>query len=122
MDWLWLILGGFLSGALGSLGVGGGGVLIIFLTFFMNVSRENAAGINLLFFIPIAFFSVIIYLKQKRIDIKMALWLAFSGIFGSLLGVYLGGVIKSDIVSKLFGLCLIAVSVKTLFEKEKKDS
>lgn len=121
MDWLWLILGGFLSGALGSLGVGGGGVLIIFLTLFMNVSRENASGINLLFFIPIALFSVIIYLKQKRIDIKMALWLAFSGVFGSLLGVYLSGVIKSDIVSKLFGLCLVIISIKTLFEKEKNE-
>lgn len=121
MDWLWLILGGFISGALGSLGVGGGGVLIIFLTMFMNVSRENAAGINLLFFIPIALFSVIIYLKQKRIDIKNVLWLAFSGIFGSLLGVYLSGIIKSDIISKLFGLCLIAVSLKTLFEKSKKE-
>ena len=51
-----LILSGFLSGIFGSLGVGGGGVLIVFLTLFLDFSRQTAAFINLLFFIPIALF------------------------------------------------------------------
>ncbi|MGN0174436.1 MAG: sulfite exporter TauE/SafE family protein [Acutalibacteraceae bacterium] len=121
MKWLWLIVGGFLSGAIGSLGVGGGGVLIIFLTMFMNVSRENAAGTNLLFFIPIALFSVIIYIKQKQIDIKKALWLAACGIPGCFLGVYLSQIISTDIISKLFGICLIIISLKTLFQRKSKE-
>lgn len=119
MKWLWLITGGFLSGAVGALGVGGGGVLIIFLTIFMQFSRKAAAGINLLFFIPIALFSVIIYLRRKQIDIKKALWLAFPGIGGSFLGVWLSQVISTDLISKLFGAVLIFISVKTLFVKEE---
>lgn len=120
LDILILIIGGFLSGIIGSLGVGGGGVLIVFLTLFMNFNRQNASVINLIFFIPIALISVIIYLKQKQIDIKKALLLAIPGLFGSALGVFLSTIIKTSLLSKIFGLILIAVSIKTLFSKKKE--
>ncbi len=122
MDIFWLILGGFLSGAVGSLGVGGGGVLIVFLTMFLNFSRADAATVNLLFFIPIALFSVIIYLKRKQIDIKKALLLIPTGLIGSAIGVYLSGVIQTELLSKIFGAILIFISVKTFFSKKgEKD-
>ena len=114
-----LILGGFLSGFVGSLGVGGGGVLIVFLTFFMSMQREVAAITNLWFFIPIACFSVIIYLKRGQIDVKKSLLLASFGLIGSAIGVYLSGVIDTKILTKIFGAGLIFISVKTLFEKQK---
>lgn len=116
-----LLIGGFLSGAIGSLGVGGGGVLIVFLTFFMNFSRSESSVINLIFFIPIAVFSVIMYLKQKTIDLKTALRLVIPGLLGSGLGVFLSGIVKTDILSKLFGVLLIAASIKTLFSPAKKE-
>lgn len=122
MEILWLVLGGFLSGAVGSLGVGGGGVLIVFLTMFLEFSRADAAIINLLFFIPIALFSVIIYLKRKQIDIKKALLLIPTGLIGSAIGVYLSGVIQTTLLSKIFGGILILISVKTFFSKKcEKD-
>ena len=117
MDILIYIIAGFLSGAVGSLGVGGGGVLIVFLTLFLEYSRDEAAVMNLIFFIPIALLSVIIYLKQKQIDVKKAVGLALSGLLGSVLGVYLSGVIETSLLSKIFGGILIAISIKTLFSK-----
>ena len=117
MDILIYIIAGFLSGAVGSLGVGGGGVLIVFLTLFLEYSRDEAAVMNLIFFIPIALLSVIIYLKQKQIDVKRAVGLALSGLLGSVLGVYLSGVIETSLLSKIFGGILIAISIKTLFSK-----
>ena len=117
MDILICIIAGFLSGAVGSLGVGGGGVLIVFLTLFLEYSRDEAAVMNLIFFIPIALLSVIIYLKQKQIDVKRAVGLALSGLLGSVLGVYLSGVIETSLLSKIFGGILISISIKTLFSK-----
>lgn len=117
MDILIYIIAGFLSGAVGSLGVGGGGVLIVFLTLFLEYSRDEAAVMNLIFFIPIALLSVIIYLKQKQIDVKRAVGLALSGLLGSVLGVYLSGVIETSLLSKIFGGILISISIKTLFSK-----
>ena len=115
-----LLLGGFLSGAIGSLGVGGGGVLIVFLTFFLNFSRTDAAFMNLIFFIPIAFISIIIYLKQRQIDVKKALTFLIPSLIGSALGVWLSGVIDTSILSKIFGVLLVFISIRTLFSKEKK--
>ena len=118
MNVFWLVLGGFLSGAVGSLGVGGGGILIVFLTMFLSFSRNDAAIINLLFFIPIALFSVVIYLKHKQIDIKKALLLIPTGLIGSAIGVYLSGVIETSLLSKIFGGILIFISLKTFFSKK----
>ncbi len=110
-----LILSGFLSGIFGSLGVGGGGVLIAFLTFFLEFSYKSAAGLNLLSFIPIALFSVIIYIKQNKVDLKKAFLMIVSGLVGAPIGVILNSVIDTSIISKILGAFFIAISIKSLF-------
>ena len=55
------LLAGLFSGILGSMGLGGGAVLVIYLSLFTETKQLTAQGINLLFFIPIAAVSVIIY-------------------------------------------------------------
>ena len=52
---------GFLSGAVGSLGIGGGGILIVMLTLALGIKQNNATLANLIFFIPVAIFSLILY-------------------------------------------------------------
>ena len=47
LSWLF----GALSGVIGALGMGGGGVLIIFLSAFAGLDQLKAQGINLLFFL-----------------------------------------------------------------------
>ena len=48
------IIAAFFAAVLGSLGMGGGGVLLIYLTVFQNMAQLDAQGMNLLFFLPIA--------------------------------------------------------------------
>ena len=43
------LLAGLLSGIIGGMGLGGGAVLIIYLTVFMDIKQLSAQGINLLF-------------------------------------------------------------------------
>ena len=52
---------GLFSGIIGGMGLGGGAVLIIYLTVFSDVDQLKAQGINLLFFIPIALLAVSVY-------------------------------------------------------------
>ena len=54
------LLAGLMSGIIGGMGLGGGAVLIIYLTIFQGVEQLQAQGINLLFFIPIASLAPII--------------------------------------------------------------
>ena len=45
---------GFLTGIMASMGLGGGFVLVVWLTLFADVQQRTAQGINVLFFLPIA--------------------------------------------------------------------
>lgn len=58
------LLAGLLSGIIGSMGLGGGAVLIIYLSLFTETEQLRSQGINLLFFIPIALIAVIIYAEK----------------------------------------------------------
>ena len=73
---------GFLSGIIASMGLGGGFVLLIWLTLFEDVAQRSAQGINLLFFLPIALVSVIMHLRAGLIDKKLVLSLIPGGIVG----------------------------------------
>ena len=46
------LLAGLFSGIIGGMGLGGGAVLIIYLSVFKDVEQLKAQGINLLFIHP----------------------------------------------------------------------
>lgn len=124
MNWLTIAAASIISGILGAMGLGGGGVLIIYLTLFTDTPQAMAQGINLLFFIPTAVLAVIIYLKKGLISIKLALLAVVFGLFGAFLGNYLGSLFDNRILSKLFGGLLIIMALTQLFHKkdDTKDS
>ena len=56
---------GALSGVIASMGLGGGFVLLIWLTLHDGMPQREAQGVNLLFFLPIALISVIMHIRVK---------------------------------------------------------
>lgn len=121
VNWLLNALAGFGSGVLGSMGMGGGGILIICLSLFTQIPQDKAQGINLLFFIPIALLSVIMYSRKKLVVWKIAIPFAILGIIGSLLGTWVSSQFSNNILSKLFGILLLIMGIKELFFKTKKE-
>lgn len=120
MNWLYLALAGTLSGALGAMGMGGGGVLIIYLTLIAGVEQSAAQGINLIFFLPAAAIALLFYLKKKLIVWRLALPCAVCGVLGALLGTLLSGWISGDFLRKLFGGLLFVMGISQLFRKNPK--
>ena len=59
---------GTLSGVIASMGLGGGFVLLIWLTLHDGMPQREAQGVNLLFFLPIALISVIMHIRAGFID------------------------------------------------------
>lgn len=116
------LLAGLFSGIIGGMGLGGGAVLIIYLTVFQNTEQLKAQGINLLFFIPIAITAVIIYAFKKQIKWKVTLPLAAGGILGAVAGFFLTDIIGGNFTAKLFGGFLILLGLKEIFSKSKKGS
>ena len=114
-----LAVSAVVSGALASLGVGGGAILIVMLSTFLSFSQKLSAQLNLIFFLPIALVSTIIYHKKGLIDLKSVWRMALTGVVGAILGVAVAPYITADWLSRLFGVFLIFASFQILLKKEK---
>ena len=113
------LLTGFLAGFTGALGLGGGGVLVLFLTVFLGVSQLKAQGINLLFFIPIGIFALFFHARKKLVDWKAALPAVVCGLAGAALGCVLARYFGAVVVRKIFGALLLALGSWELFMPNK---
>lgn len=109
----------FLTGIFASMGMGGGSILIIYLTIFAGVQQNTAQGINLLFFIPIATVALIFYSKKHLIHLKLVSLASLAGILGAIIGSCLSSKIDNFILRKLFGSLLLFIGIKQLFVKNK---
>lgn len=114
------LLAGLLSGLIGSMGLGGGAVLIIYLTLFTDTKQLTAQGINLIFFIPIAITAVAIYAFKKQIKWRLILRVALWGLIGAVTGLTVATVFGGAITSKIFGAILAVMGIKEILGKEKR--
>ena len=78
-------LAGFAAGALGAMGLGGGGVLLLYLAL-TGTGQLAAQGVNLTFFLPIAALSLVLHRKNGLVDLPAALPVAGGGVLGLLGG------------------------------------
>lgn len=113
------IIAGFLSGLIGSMGFGGGGVLIIYLVVFANTPQLQAQGINLIFFVPCAVLATIIYTIKKQIDYKKILPVIIGGVIGAITSSFLLKNINTDYLSKVFAIFLIVMGVSSILRLKK---
>ncbi len=121
---LYAILG-FASGIFGGLGMGGGTLLIPLLNIFLGLEQKLCQGINLVSFLVMALFSLIIHFKNGYIQTKGIFYIILSGLALSLVGSFLAGALPSKVLKISFGVFLCVLSVvqftQTLCEKNKKD-
>lgn len=112
---IYIILFSFLAGIIGSMGFGGGTVLIIYLSVFLSLEQTKSQGINLLFFIPCAVYSIIVYIRKNLIEKDKIIPVVLPGFVGVALGYTALNFIKSELLGKLFGAFLIILAIKEFF-------
>jgi len=106
---------GFLSG---SMGVGGGVVIVPALVFLMGFSLHQAQGTSLaLMTIPVMFVATSNFYKEGFVDIKVALILAATFVVGGYLGSKFSIMMPDKIMKKAFGIFMIVVALKMIFSK-----
>ena len=116
-----IILGivGLLSGICASLGIGGGFILLIYLTAIISTNQLEAQLINLIFFIPIGTIALFLHIKHKLVDKSVALPASISGSLGAVFGVLIATLLNPTLVSKLFAIFILLMGLNQLFAKEK---
>ncbi len=102
---------GLIAGIIGGLGMGGGTVLILLLTIFMNIEQTIAQGSNIIFFIPTAIASIFIFIKNKYINFKVAIPICLWGLVGAFIGARISTKLQINVLRKCFGVFLIIIAI-----------
>ena len=110
---------GFLVAILSGLGIGGGGLLVIWLVLGAGTEQLAAQGINLYWFLFSSSAAMLVHLMKRRLSFKLIGYLVFFGVIGSLFGSLLLKAVSPDIIRKIFGGLLIFSGVLTLIGKKK---
>lgn len=101
---------GFLSG----LGVGGGSLLLLWLTLVVGVEQSTARVMNLMFFLPCALIATAFRWKQSKPDWQLTLPAVLAGVAGALLGNWLGPMLNTTLLKKALGVLFLVTGIREL--------
>ena len=110
---------GTLFGFLAGIGVGGGSLLVLWLTVVLGMEPATARSINLLFFLPSALIACFFRSRQKVLDVKALLPAMLTGCLAAALFSWLGTLVQTSLLKKLFGGLLILTGLRELLYKKK---
>lgn len=106
---------GFLAG----LGVGGGSLLMLWLTFVVRLEYEQARTINLLFFLPSALIATLFHHKQGSVKAKKILPAIMTGCIFAALFSFIGTRTDTTLLKKCFGGLLLITGLRELFYRPR---
>ena len=116
-DWLIAALAGAVTGVLSGFGVGGGSLLLIYMTSFAGVPQTLAQGINLLYFLPTAATALPAHFINGYVEKKALLPAIAAGLACSALTAWIATALDVDLLRKCFGGFLILIGLRELFRK-----
>ena len=116
-DWLIPALAGALTGILSGFGIGGGSLLLIYMTSFAGVPQNLAQGINLLYFLPTAGAALPVHAKNGYIEKAALLPAITAGLAGTALAAWAATALDVQLLRKCFGVFLLIVGLRELFRK-----
>lgn len=91
--------------------MGGGTILILMLSNFMNIEQHVAQATNLIYFIPTSIAAIYIYWKNGNLDKKVVIKMIPIGIIFAVLGSYFSTLIDAKSLKKYFGIFLLVIGV-----------
>lgn len=122
------IIFGIIAGMVTGLGMGGGTILILLLSLFMDLEQHMAQATNLVFFVPTSLAAIFINIKQKNVDGKVALIISIFGVIGAMIGAIISEKISSDALRKYFAIFILIIAFHEIYQlykeykKKKKDA
>ena len=110
------IILGFLAG----IGVGGGSLLIMYLTLLLDMHYPQSRIMNLLFFLPSALAASIFRWKQGALEFKKILPAILAGCVAAAVFSWVSGHVDITLLKKAFGLLLLFTAVRELTYRPKQ--
>jgi len=120
-----IVVFGALTGVVSALlGVGGGVVMVPFMTIALDLSQHTAEGTSLVVIVPTALAGVLAHRRHQRIRLRHVLLIGAGGVVGSLAGASLALGIEGEVLERLFGVLLALVGLHVVLTgvKGTRDS
>ena len=117
-----MLIVGCILGFLAGLGVGGGSLLILWLSLVIGLEHAAARSINLLFFIPAALIASFFRWRQGSLNIRTVLPAILFGCISAGIFSLLSKQIDIALLKKLFGGLLLLTGIRELLYKPKKGT
>ena len=119
MSWLGAVLAGFLTGILSGFGVGGGTLLLVYMTAVAGVDQHLAQGINLLYFLPAGLLALPSHVKNGYVEKKAVVPAVVTGLMCAAVAAWAATAMNVDLLRRCFGGFLVAVGLWELLKKQK---
>ena len=116
-DWLFHLLAGTVTGVLSGFGVGGGTLLLVYMTVFAGLDQHLAQGINLLYFLPAGLMALPAHWKNGYIKKPVLLPAIGAGLVLAALAAWVATTLDVGILRKCFGAFLLVIGAMELFGK-----
>ena len=118
MSAAWAAAVGLLTGILSGFGIGGGSLLLLYLTLCAGVGQYRAGGVNLLYFLACAPAALISHRKNGLIEREAVKFCVPAGVVTSVLAALFAARMETDLLRRAFGVFLLYVGAKELFRKK----
>ena len=105
----------FFSAVLAGMGVGSGGIMVVWFTLAASLPQLEAQLLNLIFFAVSSVAALVINLMKKRLLAAVVLPLALGGCIFSVGGAFIAKEIDSSVLRKAFGVLMILMSAISAF-------
>lgn len=106
---------GFLAG----MGIGGGSLLLLWLTQVAMMHPAHAKILNLLFYIPAALAAILPQIKARRIEVKIILPGLIAGCLSAIIASLISRTLDVTMMKKFLGLLLLAVGLREIFYRPR---
>ena len=108
---------GFVTGLLSGMGVGGGTLLLIWLTGWAGFSKTAAQGVNLLYFLPCSAAALVSHVRNKLVDRRVVLPAVLGGLLTGIPAALLATGLQVQLLRRFYGGFLLLVGLRELFSE-----
>lgn len=119
--WILDVIIGAATGTLSGFGIGGGTLLILWLTLAAGMDQLHAGGINLIYFMCSGLPALISHVKNKLIEKDILIWCVIGGLPTCIIASIIAANLDVSILRKGFGILLLVIGFKELFSKKKTE-
>lgn len=121
MSWLVPFLAGTATGILSGFGVGGGTLLLVYMTAFAGLDQRLAQGINLVYFLPAGLMALPSHWKNGWIEKDCLLPAIGAGLVCAAGAAWAALSLDVELLRRCFGAFLIVIGLTELLHRGQRE-